>query len=688
MKTSKKSVTLFVFIFLFFIANAQRQTVNLNGSWGFSIDSLKQGISQHWFQQGIPTTIVEPVTVPHTWNVKKETVRYWGWGWYQKNITIPKYWRDKLVHLQFDAVYHSATVWVNGQKAGEHNGSGYTKFFIDVTRFIKVGKQNNIVVLADNSFSRENIPFDNSFDWGNDGGIIRGVSLFATNKVFIKQIFAKGKPNFNDKENISGKLNVKILLSGRQQQFKNLVFHIRATEENQSTTNIVFDGKPTIKIVGNEASFFIDLKKVNLWHFDDPNLYKLSVNIYDGNKQTDSLSALFDFKELKVVGEKIFLNGEAVRLAGIEWMPGSSLDNGMAQTHQELEESLIKIKKLNCQLTRFHWQQDDFVLDWCSRNGILVQEEIPIWGRRTLLYDTILTIAKIQLKAMVEQHYNYPCVIAWGVGNEMDGRTQQTIDGVKELYQFTKNLDSGRLVNYVSNTLQVARHWAGNVLPDASQKGDVLMYNDYHSTWYRQSHGTQGAMLDTINAENPGKPLCISEWGLCEPENWGDDNRRVMDLIYTKALYDNKPYIAASIYFCLNDYLTHMGSGKLEHYTTRVHGLYDFYGNPKPSAKVFKDLFCPIEISGLNRNKDGKIAITLVGSSGLPSFTLKNYKVYWSNDEAGYKNGLLFNLPEMLPGKLTDVFFENKYNNKGIITIENTRGRVIYQKIIESTSVY
>lgn len=70
-----KKIVLILTLSLFtFIVNAQRQTVSLNGSWGFSIDSLKQGIAQRWFQQGIPATIVAPVTVPHTWNVKKETV--------------------------------------------------------------------------------------------------------------------------------------------------------------------------------------------------------------------------------------------------------------------------------------------------------------------------------------------------------------------------------------------------------------------------------------------------------------------------------------------------------------------------------------------------------------------------------------------------------------------------------------
>ncbi len=75
-----------------------------------------------------------------------------------------------------------------------------------------------------------------------------------------------------------------------------------------------------------------------------------------------------------------YLNGERVRLCGTEWMPGSDPVYGAAEPEEQMEKMLRLLKESNCVFTRFHWQQDDFILDWCDRHGMLVQEEVPFWG--------------------------------------------------------------------------------------------------------------------------------------------------------------------------------------------------------------------------------------------------------------------------------------------------------------------
>ena len=62
-------------------------------------------------------------------------------------------------------------------------------------------------------------------------------------------------------------------------------------------------------------------------------------------------------------------------------------------------------------------------------------------------------------------------------------------------------------------------------------------------------------------------------------------------------------------------------------------------------------------------NKENNIAITVVGATGLPSFTLTGYKIYWSSDASNYKTqGEMLQLPVMLPGKLLHVVLQNNYN--------------------------
>lgn len=89
------------------------------------------------------------VTIPHTWNVEEGTEDYWGKGWYETVISVEEDWLKGSVRLFFRAVYHDAFVYVNGEKAGEHLGSGYTPFEINITEFLVPG-ENTVTVCARN----------------------------------------------------------------------------------------------------------------------------------------------------------------------------------------------------------------------------------------------------------------------------------------------------------------------------------------------------------------------------------------------------------------------------------------------------------------------------------------------------------------------------------------------------------
>ena len=59
----------------------------------------------------------------------------------------------RVVRIEFEAVFHTAEVFINGKKAGEHVGKGYTAFAIDITDLLEFGRRNTVAVRADNSFS-------------------------------------------------------------------------------------------------------------------------------------------------------------------------------------------------------------------------------------------------------------------------------------------------------------------------------------------------------------------------------------------------------------------------------------------------------------------------------------------------------------------------------------------------------
>ncbi len=644
---------LFSVILFYSFCNAQtlKEQKLLSGKWQFTVDSTGVGESNNWALNGLPNSDSRTVVVPHTWNVMHGLEGYSGTAWYQRDFEIAKQQMKKLVRLQFDAVYHDAIVYVNGQKAGSHIGCGYTRFFVDITPFIKPGL-NRVIVKVSNSYSRDNIPFLGSYDWPNDGGIIRNVYLVSTERKAMEYIHVAATPNGN-----SGVANISVkLLDASVSNPEEITFNAKIIEENQPTADTIFSGK--LKTVFKKGSYNsgLTLKNIKKWDFDHPDLYKIIITEGIAGKKIDELSAVFGFRSIKVKGHRIVLSGEPVRLMGVEWMPGSTLEHGMAETKEDLVKNLKLMKKANCVFTRFHWQQDDYVFDWCDRHGILVQEEIPYWGPATMLNDTLLKLGCKQLNEMINEHFNHPCIIAWGIGNELESRDTLNISSINKLYHFAKSIDSSRLVNYVSNRLGMHKSDYPKLPDDAGEIGDVLMFNEYYSTWYKESIESIPYHLKKICQDYPDKPLVISEWGLCEPAFKGGDARRCREMVQQIKMFSDVPNISGAIYFCLNDYRTHMGEDHTYNYPQRVHGVCDIHLITKPSYDTLKSISSPVIIKKIEKN-DNDISITIMGNNGIPGYAIMGYQV-----EAGNTKTII---NELQPGE--EMKFKVDKNAKDLI---------------------
>ena len=112
-------------------------------------------------------------------------------------------------------------------------------------------------------------------------------------------------------------------------------------------------------------------------HFDHPALYRLRLTLKKNGVIEDENETVFGFRDFHVEGNAFYLNGERVRLCGTEWMPGSDPVYGAAEPEEQMEKMLRLLKESNCVFTRFHWQQDDFILVCCDLHGLLVQVAVP-----------------------------------------------------------------------------------------------------------------------------------------------------------------------------------------------------------------------------------------------------------------------------------------------------------------------
>jgi beta-galactosidase len=101
-----------------------------------------------------------------------------------------------------------------------------------------------------------------------------------------------------------------------------------------------------------------------------------------------------------------------------------------------------------------HYQQDRLVLDLCDELGLMVWEEVP-WCRAGVGNEAFQKNARDMLSNMIDQHYNHPSIILWGLGNEDDWPNeyprvdQQAIRSfMTEMRDLAHRLDSSRLTAF------------------------------------------------------------------------------------------------------------------------------------------------------------------------------------------------------------------------------------------------
>src|SRR5262249_48383950 len=150
--------------------------------WSFRIDPDNIGAKENWQATSARGEGWRTVVVPHTWQVASAFAAYRGVAWYQRSFDVLPIWQQRAVRVEFEAVFHSATVWLNGVLVGEHARKGYTAFALDITNALRWGETNNITVRVDSAFNQHMLPRGDSSDWANDGGIFRPVQLLITPK--------------------------------------------------------------------------------------------------------------------------------------------------------------------------------------------------------------------------------------------------------------------------------------------------------------------------------------------------------------------------------------------------------------------------------------------------------------------------------------------------------------------------
>jgi beta-glucuronidase len=626
---------------------------SLDGEWRFAPDPTRAGLLLGYTSETADRAAWRLVRVPHTWQVERGYEHYTGTAWYAREFVGSPAWRGRAIWVEFGSVNRDARIWLNGNYLGEHRGAGYTPFRFEITQHWRAQANNLLVVEVDNRPSTNALPYRTSFDWPPDGGILRSVRLLALPPSHISRMLVDAQPS-SDLRQADLQIRVHLRLPAQPSPHFSLSTQVFAPG-GQRVNEFVRPGVDSMPGGESEIAMNQTLMSPLLWHFDQPHLYRLVCLLTSNGVPVHQAETLFGIRRVEIRPGRFVLNGEPMRLMGVEWMPGSDPQHGLAEDPRSRRKVLRDLKQLNCVLTRFHWQQDPEVFEFFDREGILVQEEVPAWGRHPLVGTHLAALQETHLREMILPHYNHPSIFAWGLCNEIVSLTPEGHAFVKQGREVARSLDAHRLLSMASNVMHE------DPPQDAGGMLDFLAWNDYSSTWFggQANHATHH--LSNIRAAWPDKGIVISEYGLCEchPRLPKGDLARIDLFREHTAIYRQDPAIAGVIYFSYNDYRTHVGDKGDGVFQQRVHGVVDLLGRPKPSYAVLRAESSPIRqilvspptsAGDLQRSQVRLLTRSL--TNDLPAYSLRGYTLLWTvhdRHDAPQVGGRRL-LPDLPPG--------------------------------------
>ncbi len=394
---------------------------------------MKESFNNGWvfYKDGENNKV--PVTLPHDAMIYErrdpncanaDTTGYYPGGKYiyEKKLFGDVRFEGKYVALFFEGIYGKSKVLLNGVELIS-NTYGYTEFEVEL-KDLRIGEENNITVIADNSKTPNS-------RWYSGSGIYRPVSLIVENCGYIKDIVVETK------------------------SYVPAVIVAKCSDENAKVT--IYDGD---KIVAKGNVGEIEIPDAKLWSDETPNLYTA---VFEN--EVDKKDVRFGVRKIEYSEAKgLLINGERTLLRGV----CLHHDNGLlgACAFDEAERRRVRILKeagFNA-IRSAHNPCSRSLLNACDEYGMYVMdEEYDGWYVPKKKHDYGVDFDEhylFDLTAMVKKDINHPSVILYSIGNEGEETvSEKGIKYAQKMHEHIRTIDDTRpvtcAVNHFINVITV-----------------------------------------------------------------------------------------------------------------------------------------------------------------------------------------------------------------------------------------
>lgn len=403
-------------------------------------------------------------------------------GSYITYFDAPADFENRRTFLHFDGIYSAAFVWLNGQQVGYTQGSNNAAEF-DVTKYLHSGK-NRLCVQV---FRWSDGSYLECQDMFRMSGIFRDVYLYDTPLVAARDHYITSRL-YNDCRD--AELNVNVLMDNRDnlEAHKKLRVDVYDPQGNKIRSKEV--ACPAIPGAQIDANISMNFKRVQLWTAETPNLYTIHI-VQTDNAGGEELafSTKYGFRDIKVDGAKVFINGKQILFKGVNRHDSSPL-HGRAITVDEMQKDVLLMKQNNINTIRTsHYPNSPRMYAMYDYYGLYTMDEADLEDHANQTISdkkSWIPAFEDRIERMVRRDRNHPAVIFWSLGNEAGNG-----ENFKYCYDKARELDP-RPIHYEGTRSN--KPYGGS------------RFSDFYSKMY------PGIAWMNENTSNLDKPMFICEY--------------------------------------------------------------------------------------------------------------------------------------------------------------------------------
>ena len=387
-----------------------RQTVSLDGQWDIAEGPLDAPPAQ--FTRKVPVPGLVDMAQPAFTDVNGKIPpgeAFWYRRTFQIDRSVPA-----VATLRIAKAFFGTKVYLNGTLVGEHLPL-FTPGYFDVQKnLLGDGKENELIIRAGATPEATPATLPRAHDGEKSkyiAGIFDSVQLILSGTPSLVHIQAAP-------EIAAGKVHVQALVHSADSDASTPVTF--TVKEKKSGTVVGMMTIPNVHVSSTSDQTVdaeIPIPQCHLWSPEDPFLYTVEVTT-----SADKIVSAFGMREFHfdAASGHAFLNGKPYFMRGTN----TTLYRFFEDSERgDLPWNPDWVRRLHRSFKDFHWNSvrysigfpPEFWYDIADEEGILLQDEFPVWG-----LDKKASVDELarEYAAHMQETWNHPSVVIWDAQNE------------------------------------------------------------------------------------------------------------------------------------------------------------------------------------------------------------------------------------------------------------------------------